>query len=118
MSDGLLVLDTPEDVGGRQHAFEMYDVRTLVLPPRRMPLGDEDLDPRLDEYLTGLEKDLLTPDALATFVHREFGGDSWDEDPAFALRMTQLGVLEVRQSLTVLKQLRQALHEIETVVER
>jgi len=112
IEDGAVVLDTASVADGRRHAYSLFDVRELVLPPRVLSLDSTELDPGLRDYLTGEAKNTLTADALVAFVQGEFDNPSWDENPAFRLRVTDRGVLEVSQTPRVLDELRDWLREL------
>ena len=45
---------------------------------------------------------MLTPDSLENFIRDHLGGDSWENDPRLAMRVTEDDCLAIRQSLVVL----------------
>ena len=110
--DGVLRLRTSEETRP-DTGLALYDLRTIVGPaPADLPLptdfagGDE-----VSEAL------VLSPDRIEELIRNAIAPQSWDMDPANALRITERGVMVVNQSPPVQAEIRALLADLQGIAE-
>jgi type II secretory pathway component GspD/PulD (secretin) len=104
-----------EMVGGQ--VLRMYDVQDLIHPVKDFPGREINVDPsglvpEFDEDFDEREALVVTSDSLEALIRDNVAVESWDLDPANALRITEQGVLVVNQTPEVQEQIEKLLKDL------
>ncbi|MDA1265906.1 MAG: hypothetical protein O2816_12570 [Planctomycetota bacterium] len=110
--DGIVHIQTCEEVRGDK-AFELYDVRSIVLP------GDLEfaLRPGFEDTDDVYEALVMSADLLEEVIRNNIAVESWDLDPYNSLRITEGGILLINQSPAVHSEIRAQLLELQAIAD-
>lgn len=116
VEDGVVKFVTKAEMLGGQ-VLKMYEVRDLIQPIPEFPgreinvsvsgginLPQEDIEER--------EANVVTSDLLDQLIRNNIAPDSWEEDPANSLRITEKGVMVVNQTPAVHARIAQLLADL------
>jgi type II secretory pathway component GspD/PulD (secretin)/tetratricopeptide (TPR) repeat protein len=119
IEDGVVKFVTKEEMVGGQ-VLRMYEVRDIIHPVPNFPGREINISPSgglepPDEDIEEREGLVVTSDALESLIRDNIAVDSWNEDPANAVRITESGTMVVNQTpevqeliLSLLDDLREA----------
>jgi type II secretory pathway component GspD/PulD (secretin) len=115
IEDGVVKFVTREELTGGQ-ALRMYEVRDLIRPVRDFPGREINIQPsggvpESEEEIEEREFLVITEDALDTLIRDNVAPESWDADPANALRISN-GTMVVNQTPEVHAKIQKLLDDL------
>ena len=116
IEDGVVKFVTQEEMVGGQ-VLRMYEVRDIIHPVPSFPGREINISPSgglepLDEDIEEREGLVVTSDALESLIRDNIAVDSWNEDPANAVRITESGTMVVNQTPKVQQQILKLLQDL------
>lgn len=116
VEDGVVKFVTSSELVGGQ-VLAMYEVRDLIHAVPDFPGRDINISPSgglepPDEDFDEREGLVVTADALDALIRDNVATESWDEDPANNLRITESGTLVVNQTPEVQDQIVRLLEDL------
>lgn len=115
IEDGVVKFVTKEELVGGQ-VLRMYEVRDLIRPVRDFPGREINIQPsggvpESDEEIEEREFLLVSDDTLDTLIRDNVAPESWDADPANALRISN-GTMVVNQTPEVHAKIQKLLDDL------
>jgi tetratricopeptide (TPR) repeat protein len=120
IEDGVVMFVTRDELmGGQTLAF--YEVRDIIHPVPNFPGREININPSGinvaqdifgDEEIEEREGLVVTGDALEGLIRDNIAPESWDEDPANSVRITESGTLVVSQTPEVQEQIKRLLDDL------
>ena len=116
VEDGVVKFVTKDELIGGQ-VLRMYEVRDIIHPVPNFPGREINISPSgglelADEDLEEREGLVVTSDALETLIRDNIAVDSWNEDPANSVRITESGTMVVNQTPEVQDQIQILLDDL------
>lgn len=116
VEDGVVKFVTREELRGGQ-VLKQYEVRDLIQPIPSFPAREINIEPSgglflADEDIQDREANVVTSDLLDDLIRNNIAPESWDEDEANSLRITDMGVMVVNQTPEVHAQISQLLNDL------
>lgn len=116
IEDGVVKFVTKDETHGGQ-VLKMYEVRDIIHPVPSFPGREINISPsggleQPDEEMEEREGLVVTADALTQLVSDNVARESWAEDPANTVRITDAGTMVVSQTPEVQDQIKQLLDDL------
>lgn len=116
ISDGVVKFVTKEEMTGGQE-LRMYEVRDIIHPVPNFASREINIMPspgieQPDEDFEEREGLVVTSDALESLIRDNIEVDSWNEDPANSVRITDSGTMVVNQTPEVQEMVKHLLDDL------
>jgi hypothetical protein len=116
VEDGVVKFVTKEEMLGGQ-VLKMYEVGDIIRPVPSFPGRDINISPSgglepPEEEIEEREGLVVTKDALEALIRDNIAPESWNEDPANSVRITDSGTLVVNQKPEVHEMIQQLLEDL------
>jgi len=116
IQDGVVKFVTKEEMTGGQE-LRMYEVRDIIHPVPNFAGREINIMPSTgieppDEDFEEREGLVVTSDALESLIRDNIAIESWDEDPANSVRITESGTMVVNQTPEVQEMVKHLLDDL------
>ncbi|MEM9800795.1 MAG: hypothetical protein AAGA20_10760 [Planctomycetota bacterium] len=116
VEDGVVLFVTEEELTGGQ-VYATYSVADLVTPIPDFAAPDINIEPSgglplPDEELPEREANIIETGALEELIQNNIDPESWQNDPANSIRVTETGTLVVSQTPEVHEKIRNLLSDL------